>query len=133
MEQFGDVVISDAQASRKEQTANAYANASECGPPHPVDGQRLEEVLEGIHHAAHACRYEADYSTQEQGTNCKWNSIHVGDSRCAKERARTEDISSQNGRSRTGDRNWNQASRSQFEEQEFNSEKDRSNRSRKGS
>jgi hypothetical protein len=31
MEQFGDVVIADAQASRKEKTANAYANTPECG------------------------------------------------------------------------------------------------------
>src|ERR1700736_158451 len=133
MKQFSDVVISNAQPSRKEKTSNTYANTSECGPPHPVEAQPLEQVLKGIHHATHTGCDKTDSSTQQQGTDGKLNPIHITDTGHMKQRARAKEISPQNGRSRTRDRHWHQASRSQLEEQEFDSQKERRHRSCEGS
>ena len=51
-EEFGDVVVADAEAAREEEAADADADAADGGPPHPVDLEVAEEVFEAVHDAA---------------------------------------------------------------------------------
>ena len=60
LEELGDVVVTDTEAAGKEEAADADADASDGGPPHPVDVKMFEEIFEGVHHAAHARRDQTE-------------------------------------------------------------------------
>ena len=65
VKQSGDVVVANAQAAGKDETSDADANTSQGRPPHPVQGQPLECVFKGIHHAAHAGCDKTKKGTEE--------------------------------------------------------------------
>jgi hypothetical protein len=59
VKQLGDVVVAHSKTTREEQAPYPNSDAAYCRPPHRVEMHMLEEILKGVHHAAHPCRDEA--------------------------------------------------------------------------
>ena len=60
-----DVVVADAEGTRDEVPANADHDGADGRPPHPVDGEVLESVLDPVDCAGHAQRHDADEGAED--------------------------------------------------------------------
>ena len=47
-QQIGDDVVADTERARLDQAAEADEEAADGRPPHPVDRQALERILQGV-------------------------------------------------------------------------------------
>ena len=74
-QQFGNVVIADAQPARKEEAADADSDAANRRPPHPVNAQAATHVFKSFFKAIHQ-------ATQARGCQTHQHSQGHRDEQC---------------------------------------------------
>ncbi len=123
-EEFGDVVVADAEAAGEEDAADSDADAADRGPPHPMDLEVAEEVFEAVHDAAEQSRGEADEKADSEGDDGDGGGLGVGQRGHAEERAGAEPEDAHDGGGDAGEGDRDEAAGTPLEEQELDGEED---------
>ncbi|MCY1373711.1 hypothetical protein D9M69_610020 [compost metagenome] len=124
---MADIVVAHAQRGRVDQAADTDRQAAEGRPPHPVQGQFLEQILGGIHerrqHARSQPRNHANGGAGQQVRGGERQRARVGE-----DRPGIQDVGARRRGHEGGHRHRQEAARLPFEQQQFHRQQHRRQR-----
>src|SRR5579875_1983345 len=99
--QQANVVIAHAEAGWKDQTADADDQTTDCGPPHPMHGQLMEDVFGSIdaegEESGKCSGHKTDQCAAEQAAGSDEGWVLGG----REERSQAQNVAAGSSRSRT--------------------------------
>src|SRR6185437_8486554 len=127
-EQFGDVVIADAEAAGEEDASHADGNGADGGPPHPVNvelgGEVLELVLEAVHEAAEERAGETNEEAEGRGGDEELLHGERAVDGDGEQRSGAEPVNAKGSGKNAGDGDGDEGARPPLEQEELDGEQD---------